>query len=73
MSQSSNAHKIAWDRENYYSISFKVPKEDKEIITQAADAAGEGIAEFVRRATLARIGLEEFPHAKSSKKNKESE
>lgn len=73
MSQSSNAHKIAWDRENYYSISIKIPKEDKDIITHAADSAGEGIAEFVRKATLMRMGLQEFPHAKSSKKNKGSD
>lgn len=66
----SSAVKKRYNQKTYDRVEIVVPKGDREIIQQAAEAVNESVNQFVGKAVLDRMGLEEWPH-KSTVQNEE--
>ena len=64
MGQSSNEHKAQYAKEHFARIEIAIPKEAKPVLDAVASAAGEKTAEYIKKATLMRMGVNEWPIAK---------
>ena len=58
----SSAVKKRYNLKTYDRIEIVVPRGDRETVQRAAEGAGESVNQFIGKATLARMGLAEWPH-----------
>lgn len=63
MAQPSNDYKAKYSREHYARIEIAIPKDAKAVLDAVAKAAGENTAEYIKKATLMRMGVNEWPIA----------
>lgn len=64
MAQPSNDYKAQYSKEHYARIEIAIPKDAKPVLDVIAKAAGESTAEYIKKATLMRMGVNEWPIAK---------
>ena len=58
----SSAVKKRYNLKAYDRIEIVVPKGDRETVQQAAEGAGESVNQYIGKATLTRMGLDEWPN-----------
>lgn len=61
MAKKSTEYKAEYARTHYTRVEFTIPKGAKPLLDEAAAAAGEKTAEYVKKAVLQRMGLKEWP------------
>lgn len=61
MAQSSNQYKMEYAKEHFARIEIAIPKDAKPILDAMAKAAGEKTAEYIKRAVLMRMGVQDWP------------
>lgn len=61
MAQSSNEYKMDYAKVHFARIEIAIPKAAKPILDAVAKAAGEKTAEYIKRAVLMRMGVQDWP------------
>ncbi len=61
MAQSSNEYKMNYAKEHFARIEIAIPKAAKPILDAVAKAAGEKTSEYIKRAVLMRMGVQDWP------------
>ena len=61
MAQPSNQYKMDYSKEHFARIEIAIPKASKPILDAVAKAAGEKTAEYIKRAVLMRMGVQDWP------------
>lgn len=64
MAKNQTEYKAEYARTHYARIEFTIPKEAKPALDGAAAEAGEKTTEYVKKAVLLRMGLQEWPGQK---------
>lgn len=59
--RTSSAVKKRYNLKTYDRVEIVVPKGDKETIKRAADDVNESTNQYIGKAILARMGLDEWP------------
>ena len=64
--KTSSAVKQRYNEKAYDRLAITIPKGKKNLVQQAAEAAGESVNSYVTRAVLMRMGLESWPETENS-------
>lgn len=61
MAKQTTEYKAEYAREHYARVEFTIPKQSKPLLDNAAALVGEKTTEYVKKAVLMRMGLQEWP------------
>lgn len=61
VAKNQTEYKAEYARKHYARIEFTIPKEAKPALEGAAAEAGEKPTEYVKKAVLLRMGLQDWP------------